>query len=110
MYSYLTLSVSLVLVSILIFIRLRLKISNPKALIFVSIIMLIMMLLFDTYLTSVPIVMYNSSLILSLKVGSIPIEDFGYLVSVIILIPALYEHFVNEEQLKKTIYKRNHRD
>ncbi len=97
MYSYLTLSVSLIVVSILLFVRLRLKIVNTKALMAVSMIMFIMMLLFDTYLTSLPIVMYNSSLILSFRLGSIPIEDFGYLISVIILIPALYEHFINEK-------------
>lgn len=96
MYSYLILSMSLILVSVLLFVRLRLRIVNPKILVILTIIMLIMMLFFDTYLTSLPIVMYNNSLTLGIKIGSIPIEDFGYLVAVIILIPALYEKF-NEE-------------
>lgn len=87
---------SLILVSVLLFVRLRLRIVNPKILVILTIIMLIMMLFFDTYLTSLPIVMYNNSLTLGIKIGSIPIEDFGYLVAVIILIPALYEKF-NEE-------------
>lgn len=96
MYSYLILSMSLILVSVLLFVRLRLRIVNPKILVILTVIMLIMMLFFNTYLTSLPIVMYNNSLTLGIKIGSIPIEDFGYLVAVIILIPALYEKF-NEE-------------
>ncbi|HMT39630.1 MAG TPA: lycopene cyclase domain-containing protein [Candidatus Saccharibacteria bacterium] len=93
MYSYLTLSISLVIVSILLFIRLRLKLINPKVLIALSLIMLVMMLIFNTYLTKLPIVIYNSNYISGLKIGTIPIEDFGYLIAVIILLPALYEKF-----------------
>lgn len=93
MYSYLILSMSLILVSVLLFLRLRLKIISPKIITILASTMFVMMLLFDTYLTSLPIVMYNNSLTMGIKIGSIPIEDFGYLVAVIILIPALYEKF-----------------
>lgn len=35
-------------------------------------------LIFDTFLTSTPIVLYNQEKILSIKIGTIPIEDFIY--------------------------------
>lgn len=97
MYSYLTLSISLILVSILLFLRLHLKQTDMKVLLVLSIAMLVSMLLFDSYLTRLPIVMYNNVSILSIKLGSIPIEDFGYLVAVVILVPALFEKFDNEK-------------
>jgi lycopene cyclase domain-containing protein len=68
-----------------------------KVLLVLSIAMLVSMLLFDSYLTRLPIVMYNNVSILSIKLGSIPIEDFGYLVAVVILVPALFEKFDNEK-------------
>ena len=40
---------------------------------------------------------YNNVSMLNLKLGSIPIEDFGYLVAVVILVPALFEKFDNEK-------------
>lgn len=97
MYSYMTLSISLILVSILLFLRLHLKLIDMKVLLVLSIAMLVSMLLFDSYLTRLPIVMYNNVSILSIKLGSIPIEDFGYLVAVVILVPALFEKFDNEK-------------
>lgn len=92
-----TLSISLILVSILLFLRLHLKLIDMKVLLVLSIAMLVSMLLFDSYLTRLPIVMYNNVSILSIKLGSIPIEDFGYLVAVVILVPALFEKFDNEK-------------
>ncbi len=59
--------------------------------------MLFAMVVFDSYLTRIPIVMYNNVSMLNLKLGSIPIEDFGYLVAVVILVPALFEKFDNEK-------------
>lgn len=59
--------------------------------------MLLAMVVFDSYLTRIPIVMYNNVSMLNLKLGSIPIEDFGYLVAVVILVPALFEKFDNEK-------------
>ena len=97
MYNYLTLSISLILVSVLLFLRLHLKLVDTKVLLILSLIMLLTMLVFDSYLTRLPIVMYNNVSILNVKLGSIPIEDFGYLVAVIILVPALFEKFDNEK-------------
>ncbi len=93
MTSYLVLVTSLVVVSVLILVRLRITPPKPKVLMVVGLILLIAMLVFDNYLTTLPIVMYNNSSILGYKVGNIPIEDFGYLVAVILLVPALFEYF-----------------
>lgn len=97
MYNYLTLSISLILVSVLLFLRLHLKLVDLKVLLILSLIMLLTMLIFDSYLTRLPIVMYNNVSILNVKLGSIPIEDFGYLFAVVILVPALFEKFDNEK-------------
>ena len=97
MYSYLTLSISLILVSVLLFMRLHLKQIDLKVFFILSLIMLFAMVVFDSYLTRIPIVMYNNVSMLNLKLGSIPIEDFGYLVAVVILVPALFEKFDNEK-------------
>ena len=97
MYNYLTLSISLILVSVLLFLRLHLKLVDTKVLLILSLIMLLTMLIFDSYLTRLPIVMYNNVSILNVKLGSIPIEDFGYLFAVVILVPALFEKFNNEK-------------
>ena len=77
--------------------RLHLKLVDPKVLFALCLIMLTAMLVFDSYLTSLPIVMYNSISTLNIKLGSIPVEDIGYLIAVIVLIPALFEKFNNEK-------------
>ncbi len=59
------------------------------------------MLIFDTYLTALPIVEYNKNLVLGIRIGSIPIEDFGYLLVVVLLGPALLERFIQNEERKK---------
>lgn len=93
MTSYLVLTMSLVVVSVLVLMRLRITPPRPKVLLMIGAILLIAMLIFDSYLTSLPIVMYNSKSILGIKIGTIPVEDFGYLVAVILLVPALFEYF-----------------
>lgn len=93
MTSYLVLTMSLVVVSVLVLMRLRITPPCPKVLLMIGAILLIAMLIFDSYLTSLPIVMYNNKSILGIKIGTIPVEDFGYLVAVILLVPALFEYF-----------------
>lgn len=93
MTSYLVLTMSLVVVSVLVLMRLRITPPRPKVLLMIGAILLIAMLIFDSYLTSLPIVMYNNKSILGIKIGTIPVEDFGYLVAVILLVPALFEYF-----------------
>ncbi len=65
------------------------------------IVLTLAMLVFDGYLTALPIVEYNKNLVLGIYVGSIPIEDFGYLLVVILLGPALFERFIQNEERKK---------
>jgi len=98
MYSYLVLSMSLVLVSILILFRLRIKLNQPRIFAILGFILLCLMLVFDTYLTRMPIVLYNESLILQIRLGTIPLEDFGYLIAVILLTPSLFEYFHDEKK------------
>ncbi len=93
MTDYLVLAISLVVVSILILVRLRTSLPNPKVLFIIGCVLLLAMLIFDTYLTKLPIVMYNNSSILGIRIGTIPIEDFSYLIAAVLLVPALFEYF-----------------
>lgn len=56
------------------------------------------MLIFNTYLTSLPIVRYNTSNILGLKVSTMPVEDFAYLVVAIFLGPGLFNYYRAKEK------------
>ena len=97
MFSYLLLSLGLVAISILILITFRLKLPRPFILYTLSFILLSAMLIADTYLTALPIVVYNSKAILGVRLGSIPLEDFGYLIVVVLLVPALFAYFHHEK-------------
>ncbi len=55
--------------------------------------LLILTGIFDNILTSLPIVTYVSDSILGLRIGTSPIEDFGYTLAAVILIPALSRRF-----------------
>lgn len=48
---------------------------------------------FDNILTGIPIVTYVPDSILGLRIGTSPIEDFGYALAAVILIPALSRKF-----------------
>lgn len=76
----------------------RLKFKYNKALLVLMVVLVLCMIAFDTYLTSLPIVLYNSNSILGLRVGTIPVEDFGYLIVAVVLAPALFELFSNEKE------------
>jgi len=67
----------------------------------VSTVLIILMLVFDGYLTGLPIVEYNKNLVLGWHIGPIPLEDFGYLTVVIILGPSLFEYFIHHEKSRK---------
>ena len=43
------------------------------------------------YLTARPIVLYSEPYLLGVRIGSIPLEDFGYILSLILLVTVLYE-------------------
>jgi len=69
-----------------------------KPLIASSIIMVLCMLIFNSYLTGLPIVRYNTSNTLGVRIGTMPIEDFAYLIVAIILAPGLYSYFGKGEK------------
>lgn len=98
MPEYVVLSLSLILLCVLLIIRLRLTLPPFRVLALLFLIMLPMMLVFDSYLTFLPIVVYNNNLIAGIKIGTIPIEDVSYLIAVIILLPALFEYYKHEEE------------
>jgi lycopene cyclase domain-containing protein len=50
-------------------------------------------LVFDNLIVGLEIVGYNPSLISGLKLGFAPIEDFGYLLTGSVLVPALWQRF-----------------
>jgi lycopene cyclase domain-containing protein len=52
-----------------------------------------LILLFNGYLTARPVVLYNTRFILNLRVGTIPVEDFGYGYTLILLCTMLFEKF-----------------
>ncbi len=60
--------------------------------------MLGLTLLFDNYLTGLPIVLYNKSAYLGWLLWHIPLEDLGYLAAVLLLVPALFEYFARHSQ------------
>ncbi len=73
---------------------------NLKALIITFGILGACMLVFNTYLTALPIVRYNSERILGIHIGTMPVEDFCYLVVATILTPSLYARLRTKEQSK----------
>lgn len=93
MFSYMILALSLITISALIIALLRLPLPSRKILIMIIIILALAMLIFDGYLTALPIVLYNSKSVLAFRLGSIPLEDFSYLIVVVLLVPALFEKF-----------------
>lgn len=101
MFKYTTLIFTLLIVIISLLLVFSLKLPNRKTTLLMLIVLTLAMLVFDGYLTALPIVEYNKNLVLGIYVGSIPIEDFGYLLVVILLGPALFERFIQNEERKK---------
>jgi lycopene cyclase domain-containing protein len=52
---------------------------------------LILILVFNSYLTWRPVVLYDEAYQLGMRIGTIPIEDFGYGISLILITTILYE-------------------
>lgn len=101
MIRYTAFSLLLVLIALQIHRYLRAGWRNWRTLVALFGILFVLMLIFDSYLTGLPIVEYNKSLVLGIHIGPIPIEDFGYLIVVIIVGPSLFEHFNNHETTRK---------
>ena len=81
-----------------------------KTLLYTFLICLLLMLVFNTYLTALPIVVYNMNSILGIKIISFPIEDIGYLIAVVLLLPGLYRKLSNEPRNPKRIKKAEDKD
>jgi lycopene cyclase domain-containing protein len=79
--------------------QLKPKFDKPNK--YTIIIALVSMIIFDTYLTALPIVMYNVNLTLNVKIFTFPIEDIGYLVVATIMLPLLFEELSNERRSSK---------
>lgn len=64
-----------------------------------------LMLVFNTYLTALPIVVYNMNSILNIRIITFPVEDVGYLIAVVLLLPGLYEKLCDEQRRAKKTSK-----
>jgi len=98
MYRYSLLIFICLLASSLIYLIYQLKIVFDKAWIYTALITLVSMIIFNTYLTALPIVVYNMNSIIGVKIITFPVEDFGYLVVALIILPALFDKLSNEER------------
>lgn len=101
MTTYAVFGLLLILAAIEIRTFLRVDWKNWRILLALTAVMLLLMLIFDTYLTALPIVEYNKNLVLGVYIGSIPLEDISYLLVVVILVPSLFEYFNKDEESKK---------
>ena len=98
MYRYSLLIFICLLASFLIYLIYQLKIVFDKAWIYTALITFVSMVIFNTYLTALPIVVYNMNSIIGVKIITFPVEDFGYLVVALIILPALFDKLSNEER------------
>jgi lycopene cyclase domain-containing protein len=98
MYRYSLLIFICLLASFLIYLIYQLKIVFDKAWIYTALITFVSMIIFNTYLTALPIVVYNMNSIIGVKIITFPVEDFGYLVVALIILPALFDKLSNEER------------
>ena len=76
----------------------QLKFISSKAWLLTSLASLLSMIIFNTYLTALPIVVYNMNSIIGIKVITFPIEDIGYLLMALALLPPLFEKLSDEER------------
>jgi hypothetical protein len=98
MYRYSLLIFICLLASFIIYLIYQLKIVFDKAWIYTALITFVSMIIFNTYLTALPIVVYNMNSIIGVKIITFPVEDFGYLVVALIILPALFDKLSNEER------------
>ena len=89
MHSYILMNIVFVVLAMIVVLRLKVVLST-RALLISSGVLLGCMLVFNTYLTALPIVRYNSERILGLRLGTIPLEDFAYLAVALVLTPSIY--------------------
>ena len=101
MYKYILLIIMALLIAGILLLLYKPSFKSPKAMLYTFMVSLFAMIVFNTYLTSLPIVMYNTSSITGVYLSSFPIEDIGYLIVIVLLVPPLFEYFSNEKTRKK---------
>jgi len=99
MLRYSMLILILLAASALVFFIYQLKLNFSKAWKYTAIISFVVMIIFNTYLTALPIVVYNMNSILGVKIITFPIEDFGYLIMALLILPPLFEKLSNEKRI-----------
>lgn len=62
--------------------------------------MMLLFIIFNSLLTGMPIVLYSKNSILNIRLGTIPVEDFFYNFSMLVLYLGVYE-LINRKDLKK---------
>ena len=106
MFKYSLLILILLLASFGVGLLYSLRPTYNKAWRYTAIVSLVAMLIFNTYLTALPIVVYNMNSILGIKIFTFPIEDIGYLIMVLLLLPPLFEKLTNEIIISSYRFKR----
>ncbi|MSR89425.1 hypothetical protein EXS53_00585 [Patescibacteria group bacterium] len=79
----------------------QVKFKFTKTILLTGLVVLASMLVFNTYLTALPIVVYNTNSILNIRILSFPIEDLGYLVVAVVVLPGLFNKLCNEDRSHK---------
>ncbi len=97
-YTYILLGCAFMLLAWLIVQRLGYRAS--RRMLIVTGFCYLMMVIFNTYLTSLPIVRYDWNKVLGIKMISWPIEDLAYLVVGLYMAQALYEAWMNYYEKK----------
>lgn len=91
MYSYILMNGVFMMIALTIIHWLKPTLS-ARAIVKSSALLVGCMLLFNSYLTALPIVRYNSERILGWRLGTIPLEDFAYLAVALVLTPTIYTY------------------
>ena len=98
MFKYSFLIIMLLFIAFLVGYIYKLKLNLNKAWCYTALISFVAMIIFNTYLTALPIVVYNVNSILGIKILTFPIEDIGYLIMVLLLLPPLFEKLSDEKR------------
>ncbi len=98
-YTYVLLACVFLSISWLIVQRLQYRAS--KNILIVTTICYTMMVVFNTYLTSLPIVQYDWQKVLGIKMISWPIEDLAYLVVGLYMSQAVYQYWLQHYEKKQ---------
>lgn len=105
--SYLLLNIAFFLIAALLIRKLDPKPKPRKHILIAGVTLYLMMLVFNTYLTSLAIVRYDWAKVLGLKIISWPIEDLTYLVVALYIVPTLWGYFYSRYDQKTPPFKKS---